>query len=128
MLNGIDNVKNVGFKTGEELENLIREARFSIYASEWYENCPFSVMESEMYGTPVIGANMGGIPELIQDGKTGLLFERANVDDLREKVMMLWNNQELLDQMTKNCQNITFDTNKEYCEKIEKIYEEVISR
>lgn len=128
MLNGIDNVKNVGFKTGEELENLIREARFSIYASEWYENCPFSVMESEMYGTPVIGANMGGIPELIQDGKTGLLFERANVDDLREKVMILWNNQELLDQMTKNCQNITFDTNKEYCEKIEKIYEEVISR
>lgn len=42
----IKNIKNVGFQKGEALEKLIREARFSIYPSEWYENCPFSVMES----------------------------------------------------------------------------------
>ena len=83
-------------------------------------------MESEMYGTPVIGANMGGIPELIQNGKTGLLFERADVNDLRSKVMELWNNPDKLEEMTRNCKNIDFDTNKEYCEKIEKIYKEVI--
>ena len=52
-VNGIKNIKNVGFQKGEALEKLIREARFSIYPSEWYENCPFSVMESQMYGTPV---------------------------------------------------------------------------
>ena len=57
-VNGIKNIKNVGFQKGEALEKLIREARFSIYPSEWYENCPFSVMESQMYGTPVLGANM----------------------------------------------------------------------
>src|SRR5699024_6219811 len=56
-INGIPNIKNVGFQTGEALEILIREARFSIYPSEWYENCPFSVMESQMYGTPVLGAD-----------------------------------------------------------------------
>ena len=55
-VNGIKNIKNVGFQKGEALEKLIREARFSIYPSEWYENCPFSVMESQMYGTPVLGA------------------------------------------------------------------------
>ena len=55
-IEGIPNIKNVGFQTGEDLEKLIREARFSIYPSEWYENCPFSVMESQMYGTPVLGA------------------------------------------------------------------------
>ena len=69
-INGISNIKNVGFQKGEALEKLIREARFSIYPSEWYENCPFSVMESQMYGTPVLGANIGGIPELILVGKT----------------------------------------------------------
>ena len=53
-VNGIKNIKNVGFQKGEALEKLIREARFSIYPSEWYENCPFSVMESQMYGTPVL--------------------------------------------------------------------------
>ena len=76
-IEGIPNIKNVGFQTGEDLEKLIREARFSIYPSEWYENCPFSVMESQMYGTPVLGANIGGIPELIQEGKTGELFEKC---------------------------------------------------
>ena len=44
-INGVSNIKNVEFQRGEALEKLIREARFSIYPSEWYENCPFSVME-----------------------------------------------------------------------------------
>ena len=48
---GVANIKNVGFQSGKNLELLIRKARLSIYPSEWYENCPFSVMESQMYGT-----------------------------------------------------------------------------
>ena len=48
-VNGIKNIKNVGFQKGEALEKLIREARFSIYPSEWYENCPFSVMEYQYF-------------------------------------------------------------------------------
>lgn len=85
----IKNIKNVGFQKGEALEKLIREARFSIYPSEWYENCPFSVMESQMYGTPVLGADIGGIPELIQAGKTGELFESGNGKDLKRKIEKL---------------------------------------
>ena len=94
-VNGIKNIKNVGFQKGEALEKLIREARFSIYPSEWYENCPFSVMESQMYGTPVLGANIGGIPELIQVGKTGELFESGNAEDLKKKIEKLWGDKEL---------------------------------
>ena len=62
---GIDNIENRGFMSGEALHTLIRQAKFSIYPSEWYENCPFAVMESISYGTPVVGANIGGIPELL---------------------------------------------------------------
>ena len=47
-LAGIPNLKNVGFQSGQALEKLIAEAQFSVYPSEWYENCPFSVMESLM--------------------------------------------------------------------------------
>lgn len=43
-VNGISNIKNVGFQTGEKLQALIREARFSIYPSEWYENCSRAAM------------------------------------------------------------------------------------
>lgn len=123
-IKGISNIKNVGFQNGEKLEKLIREARFSIYPSEWYENCPFSVMESQMYGTPVLGANIGGIPELIQVGKTGELFESGNGKDLREKIENLWNNNELCQKYSENCKNIYFDTISEYYEKIMKLYKD----
>lgn len=117
-VNDIKNIKNVGFQTGEALETLIREARFSIYPSEWYENCPFSVMESQMYGTPVLGANIGGIPELIRVGETGDLFESGNATELKEKIQKLWANHELTDRYTVNCKDISFYTIEEYCEKL----------
>lgn len=121
-VNGIKNIKNVGFQTGGSLETLIRETRFSIYPSEWYENCPFSVMESQMYGTPVLGANIGGIPELIRVGETGELFDSGNAEELKEKIQKLWADHELTDRYTENCKEISFDTLEEYCEKLMKIY------
>ena len=90
LLEGVPNIKNVGFQTGESLEMIIREARFTVCPSEWYENCPFSVMESQMYGTPVLGANIGGIPELIRVGETGELFESGNVEILISRIERLW--------------------------------------
>jgi len=94
LLEGVPNIENVGFQTGEALEDLIRKARFTVYPSEWYENCPFSVMESQMYGTPVLGADIGGIPELICVGKTGELFESGNARQLKQKILELWNDTE----------------------------------
>ena len=90
LLENVSNIKNVGFQRGETLETLIREARFTVYPSEWYENCPFSVMESQMYGTPVLGADIGGIPELIRVGQTGELFESGNAHHLKEKILQMW--------------------------------------
>ncbi|MGN0395007.1 MAG: glycosyltransferase [Coprococcus sp.] len=114
-INGVTNIKNVGFKKGEELEKLIREAKFSVYPSEWYENCPFSVMESQMYGTPVLGANIGGIPELIRVGKTGELFESGNKEELKNKIREMNSKQYKVE-------GINFDTVDEYCQKLMKIY------
>lgn len=121
-IKNIRNIKNVGFKKGESLEKLIREARFSIYPSEWYENCPFSVMESQMYGTPVLGARIGGIPELISEGKAGELFTSGDGKDLMSKIQKLWNNKELCEEYSANCKDISFDTIDEYYKKIVKIY------
>ncbi len=119
----VTNIKNVGFKTGQELETLIREAKLSIYPSQWYENCPFSVMESQMYGTPVIGSNMGGIPELINIGKTGELFESANAEQLKSKIENLYYDEAKLKQYTKNCSEVKFDTTEEYVNKLMKYYQ-----
>ena len=118
----IGNIENVGFKKGEELEKLIREALFSVYPSEWYENCPFSVMESQMFGTPVLGAEIGGIPELIEVGVTGELFESGNAQQLTEKIQALYNDRDKLLKYSRNCLDVKFDTVEEYCEKLMKIY------
>lgn len=114
-INGVANIKNVGFQKGEALEKLIREAKFSVYPSEWYENCPFSVMESQMYGTPVLGADIGGIPELIEVGKTGELFESGNKEELKSKIREMSNKQYKVD-------SVSFDTVDEYCQKLMRIY------
>lgn len=118
LLDDVPNIRNVGFQRGEALEMLIREARFTVYPSEWYENCPFSVMESQMYGTPVLGANIGGIPELIKVGETGELFESGNVRMLQEKIMRMWNERIRLENYTNGTKDIGFDNLERYTQKL----------
>lgn len=121
-INDVHNIENVGFQQKETLKKLIQEARFSICPSECYENCPFSVMESQIYGTPVLGADIGGIPELIDVGKTGELFESGNIDELKEKIQKLWNDKALTDQYSQNCKDVYFDDIEMYTQKLMRIY------
>lgn len=114
----VANVENRGFVTGEELRRLISEARFSVYPSEWYENCPFSVMESQMYGTPVLASDLGGAPELVQAGMTGDLFRGGDAQELTEHIKAMWEDPELCRKYSENCKNINFDTVEQYCDKI----------
>lgn len=121
----IDNCEYLGFKSGDELIKIISKARFSICASECYENCPFSVIESQMYGTPVIGSNRGGIPELIDIGKTGEVFEAGNIDDLKKHINNLWNDKEKLNNYSNNCFEKKVITIDDYYLKIIDLYNEV---
>ncbi|MBR2867884.1 MAG: glycosyltransferase family 4 protein [Clostridia bacterium] len=120
----VPNAEYVGFKTGEELSELISKASCSVCPSECYENCPYSVIESQIYGTPVIGSDMGGIPELIREGETGLLFEAGNVSDLEDKLKSLLYFPEKLSAFTENCRNTFFETPETYYEKLVRIYED----
>lgn len=118
-----ENVENRGFVTGDALKDLIAGARFSVYPSEWYENGPFSVMESLMYGTPVLVSDLGGAPELVQAGKTGEIFRGGDVEELTEHIRELWENPQLCREYSENCKQINFDTVEEYCDKIvRKVY------
>ena len=71
---------------------VLLKSKFSVVPSEWYENNPFSVIEPLCLGTPVLGANIGGIPELIEMGKTGELFEPGNAVDLEAKIRLMLEN------------------------------------
>jgi glycosyltransferase involved in cell wall biosynthesis len=78
------NIEFLGYKSGEELWNLVRNASFIIVPSECYENNPLTILEAYAHGKPVIGAHIGGIPELIENGKTGFLFKPGDKNQLQE--------------------------------------------
>jgi len=80
------NIEFLGYKQWNEIKEIAGRARFTVIPSEWYENNPLSVIEAECIGTPVLGARIGGIPELIDEGKSGMTFESGNVDDLKDKI------------------------------------------
>ena len=121
-VNSLSNVENVGFKTGEDLDKLIREARFSICPSEVYENCPFSVMESQQRGTPVIGADIGGIPELVKDGENGELFKSQIYNQLVDIVKKLWSNPDKTQEYARRSLATEYDNLSTYYGKIVQIY------
>lgn len=121
------NIRKLGFLKGKELAKAISEARFSIFPSECYENCPFTVMESISYGTPVIAADIGGVPELVQNGVTGELFEPGNVEELTDKIRNLWGDPSLCGRYAAACRSVSFDSVETYCNKLLEIYRGVLN-
>lgn len=85
-VNNLSNIEFLGFRKGEELFDYIRNASFVLVPSEWYENNPLTIVEAYSSGKPVIGSNIGGIPELILEGKTGYLFSMGDSAELEEKI------------------------------------------
>lgn len=98
-----DKVCFVGFKTGKELDELISKAICVLCPAIWYDNMPNTVLEAYAYGKPVIASNIGCFPELVEDGRTGFLFEPKNVLELSDKMIMLISDSALCVSMGKNC-------------------------
>lgn len=89
----ISNVKLLGYMSSEQLKGEISKSMFMVIPSEWYENNPMSVIESFALGKPVIGARIGGIPELVKDNETGLTYESGNTSELADKIKDLLSNE-----------------------------------
>ncbi len=127
--NNIINVKFEGYKSGEELRNIYRKAAFVVFPSECYENAPMTILEAFAYGKPVIGTNIGGIPELVADNVTGLLFEPGDHEMLQEKIEYLLCNPSLTTQMGKKArQKIEMEYNAEmHYDKLIEVYSKACS-
>jgi glycosyltransferase involved in cell wall biosynthesis len=81
------NVSFLGHLGGAALRDTVRNARAVVLPSEWYENAPVSVLEAYALGKPVIGARIGGIPELVRENETGVCFQSANSDALAASLL-----------------------------------------
>ena len=100
--NKLSNIEFIGPKYGEGLWKIYRKARCVIVPAEWYENMPNVVLEGMLFSKPLIVSNLGSFKDLIKRNKTGLLFEPKNVEDLRKKIKLVFNNNSLAKKMGKN--------------------------
>lgn len=71
----------------EKVLPIIEHARLLVMPSVCYENNPLGIIEALSAGTPVLGANIGGIPELIEENVNGMLFPSGNIPSLRNKIV-----------------------------------------
>lgn len=78
-----------GHLAGRDLESTIQRAAAIVVPSEWHENSPLSILEAMAHGKPVVASRIGGIPELVRDGITGLLFTPRNVQELSRHLKSL---------------------------------------
>ncbi len=85
----IGGVRFLGALEGEALKRAVARSRFVVVPSEWYENSPLVIYESMAMGKPVIGADMGGIPELIDPGVDGFLYPAGDAESLRNRIRFL---------------------------------------
>lgn len=89
----------LGQLSADEMETAYQGARFLVVPSHWFEGCPLVIVEAMSHGLPVIASDIGGLPELVEDGVTGLLFEPGDAAQLAEKMAALWNDPEACRRM-----------------------------
>jgi glycosyltransferase involved in cell wall biosynthesis len=124
---GAANIEFIGFKSEKEVRRLVQASRFICTPSEWYENAPMSVLEAYACGKPVVASRIGGIPEMVREGETGLLHEPGDVENLSETIARLWGEPALTREMSVSARHLaeTEYSREAHYEKILCAYQQV---
>ncbi len=123
-----DKIQLLGYLNQEQIRNYIKKAKFVVVPSIWYENCPYSILETMEIGKPIIGSKIGGIPELIENNKNGFLYKYDDIKELEKNMKKLFDNKQLVDMQSKKSREL-FEQNyieEIYYNKIIKIYSSLI--
>ncbi len=83
---GLDDVVFEGYQDPRRLREIVGRALFVVVPSEWYENYPYAILEAFALARPVLGARIGGIPELVRDGETGWTAPPGDADGLADRL------------------------------------------
>lgn len=130
MLKDIDNIKLAGFVTGNDLTELMGNAKLLLLPSVCYENCPLSILEAHSMGVPVVTMNSGGMAELVKDGVTGTLVNEPTPECIALKIKETIENEDYYKTIRENCKkerdNIL--SVESYCDILVGEYEKLIAR
>lgn len=130
LLENIENVKLVGFLSGEKLIEFMGNAKVIIVPSIWYENCPLSILEAQCMAVPVVTINNGGMAELIKDGITGILVDEPSPEAIASGLRRAIEDEEYYNTLKENCkkekENIL--SVQTYSDILIKEYEKLVAR
>ena len=123
-----DRVKLLGFLNQDQIKEYISKSSFIVVPSIWYENCPYSILETLSMGKPVVASRIGGIPELIEENINGYLYDYNDVESLTKMIEKLFQDKNLRTTLGNNARKIAEEkySSKAYYKNLMKIYEEVI--
>lgn len=122
--NSLDNIKFMGFV---QPEDFFSQIDVLIVPSLWHEPLGRTVCEAYFYGVPVIGSKRGGIPELIEEGETGFLFDPDRPEELARIMTTFIQKPEFIDVMSDNCfEKAREFTPKRIVERYIQVYESAI--
>ena len=93
------NVLFMGHLDKNDIDKFYASVRILIFPSIWHEGFPGVLLEAMVRGIPVICSDIGGLPEIVENGVTGLLFEPGNAEELAEKIQYLWDRPTLCQEM-----------------------------
>ena len=128
--NKLNNIKIKGHLSFKEMQKEYKNCIAVIMPSEWFETFGMINIEAAVFGKPSISSDMGGLPEVVENNKTGLIFEAGNIESLKECILKYWNNRDLVIEHGKNANE---KVKKVYCEdryfnELKKIYEDVLNK
>ncbi len=126
--NKLTNIEILGFKSGKELYTIVVNSKCVVLPSEWYENGPYSAIEALKLGRILIGSDLGGIPELIDEEKNGFCFKNGNIEELKNVLIKMEKlDDEKLANMQKKSKNkfIELYTDKNHYREIMGIYQKL---
>ena len=95
----LKNVELTGYQSGAALQEIVKKSMFVIVPSIVYDNSPLSIYEAFAHGKPVLGAQIGGIPELIDSGRDGMLFKAGDEASLVQGMSAMWDARQSLAEM-----------------------------
>jgi len=127
---GSSNVSFLGNLDTKRLAEFYRQSRLLVLSSRWFEGFPMAIVEAMAHGKAVVAPRIGGIPEIVDDGETGLLFAPGDTEDLAAKVRYLWGNPDLCRQMGQAGREKALReySAESYYERLIALYEEAVAR
>lgn len=124
-------IEFAGYRTGDALQSYVEGAALSVASSKWRENMPYSIVEAFAAGTPIVGTDIGGIPELVDEGETGFICEPGDVKSMADAISRGTNaflDRSAYSMLQRNCRSYVMEncSRKKFMGELVNLYKESI--